>query len=342
MRSARHATLPTTTEHQPDLPAALREAFTAPGDVPSLSALREAAARLSAIYRSGRYPDRPVLSTATEAAAYAAYRMAATHAAATAAFRQTSLAAKGFQPRSQVDLGGGTGAAAWAATRTWPSLTTVRILDQADPALALGRRLAARAHPRHPIAAAGWERWHWRGRHELPAADLVTASYLLAELTEQDQAHLLRAAAAQAQLVVVVEPGTPAGHARILRARASLLDSGMSVIAPCPHELACPIAGGPDWCHFAARADRSPLHRRMKDAVLGYEDEKFSFIAAARRPLGRAAGRVVRRPRYRKGLVTLPVCGSDGGLHPQPISRKRGDTYKRARHTRWGDPWPET
>lgn len=340
MRSAHRATLP-TTELQPDLSAVLREAFAAPG-VPPLGALRDAAARLSAVYRSGRYPDRPVLSTATEAAAYAAYRMAATHAAAAAAFTHTSRVAAGFQPRDQVDLGGGTGAAAWAATGTWPSLTTIRVLDQADPALALGRRLAARAHRRHPIAAASWERWRWHGRHEIPAADLVTASYLLAELTEPDQGHLIRAAAARARLVIVVEPGTPAGHRRILRARASLLDSGMSVVAPCPHELECPIATGPDWCHFAARLDRSALHRRMKDAALGHEDEKFSFIAAARQPSGRPGGRIVRRPRYRKGLVALPVCESTGELHPHLVSKKRGDTYQRARHARWGDPWPET
>jgi ribosomal protein RSM22 (predicted rRNA methylase) len=339
VRSARRVTLP-THEHQPDLSGALREVFAAPGAVPPLGALRDAAARLSATYRSGRYPERPVLSTATEAAAYAAYRMAATHAAAAAAFTQTGRVAGGFQPRGQVDLGGGTGAAAWAAAGTWPSLTTIRVLDRAGPALALGRRLAARAHRRHPIAAASWERWRWHGRHEVPAADLVTASYLLAELTEPDQDHLLRAAADAAQLVIVVEPGTPAGHGRILRARASLLGSGMSIVAPCPHELPCPIAEGPDWCHFAARVDRSPLHRRLKDAALGYEDEKFSFVAAARHPLGRAAGRLVRRPRYRKGLVTLPVCESDGELRPRLVSRKHGESYRRARQTRWGDPWP--
>jgi hypothetical protein len=53
VRSPRHATLP-THEHQPDLSGALREVFAAPGAVPPLGALRDAAARLRHL------PVRPV------------------------------------------------------------------------------------------------------------------------------------------------------------------------------------------------------------------------------------------------------------------------------------------
>ena len=48
---------------------------------------------------------------------------------------------------------------------------------------------------------------------------------------------------------------------------------------------------------------------------------------------------MVRRPRPRKGLVTLPLCTQDDGLRETTVS-KRNSSYRAARDTRWGDPWP--
>ena len=68
---------------------------------------------------------------------------------------------------------------------------------------------------------------------ELPRADLVTLSYVLGELSEVDQSAVLeRVAGAAAELVVIVEPGTPAGYRRILAARSALLAAGLTVLAP--------------------------------------------------------------------------------------------------------------
>src|SRR5690606_27604170 len=99
------------------------------------------------------------------------------------------------------------------------------------------------------------------------------------------------------------EPGTPAGYQRILAARDRLRQRGAALAAPCPHDAACPMAGR-DWCHFAVRLDRSRLHRHLKGAALGWEDEKFSYVVAV--PPGapdprRASARIVRRPRKETG-----------------------------------------
>jgi ribosomal protein RSM22 (predicted rRNA methylase) len=183
---------------------------------------------------------------------------------------------------------------------------------------------------------------------DVPAADLATISYVLGELTDAQQAAILALAVRAAPAVMVIEPGTPAGHRRILAARDGLLAAGYLLAAPCPHPNACPLAVAGDWCHFAARLPRSAMHRQVKGAELGYEDEKFSYVAAVRPDAaapgappdpGLPAGRIVRRTQQRKGLVTLELCRRDGSAGPQLVGKSAGETYREARKASWGDRW---
>jgi ribosomal protein RSM22 (predicted rRNA methylase) len=295
--------------------------------------------RLITRYRAGGRADRPILASAVDVAAYAAYRMPATSGAVHSALGQFAVSAPEFRPSTLVDVGGGTGAAAWAATEVFPTLTTVTVFDQVAEALDLGRRLAGRAESA-AMRAAEWRRMRFEEKPEFPRADLVTVSYVLSELSDRDQAALVSGAAAGAEAVAVIEPGTPDGHARILAARDALLALGMTVAAPCPHQGECPIARGPDWCHFTTRISRSALHRRLKSAELGYEDEKFSFVVASKTPTPTAPGRVLRHPRQRKGLVAMQVCTSGDGMVQTLVSKRQGDLYRAARDAEWGDPWP--
>ena len=67
--------------------------------------------------------------------------------------------------------------------------------------------------------------------------------------------------------LLVVEPGTPAGYARIIALREQLIAAGAHVAAPCPHDGKCPLAA-PDWCHFTQRLPRSRAHKQVKGAEL--------------------------------------------------------------------------
>jgi ribosomal protein RSM22 (predicted rRNA methylase) len=303
----------------------LREALDALlADVPP-ARLTESVRRLIEDYRSGRPAGEPLIRGMVDATAYAAYRMPATHAAVAAALGQLPPIALD----SHVDLGGGTGAAAWAARELFGPIPAT-VLDQVPEALKLGARIAR---------DAGFTWQPWRLGEPVPAADLVTASYVLTELDEEQQRTLVaQAAAAAGKAVVLIEPGTPPGYRRMLAAREQLIEAGWHIAAPCPHQLACGMRGR-DWCHFAARVNRSALHRRLKDASLGYEDEKYTFVAALR---GDAvpSGRVVRHPAFRKGLVTLQVCRPDTSVGPVLVSKREGPLYKAARDAEWGDPWP--
>ena len=81
--------------------------------------------------------------------------------------------------------------------------------------------------------------------------------------------------------LLIVEPGTPAGYARIIALRQQLIASGAHVAAPCPHDGKCPLAA-PDWCHFTQRLPRSRAHKQIKGAELAFEDEKFTYVALTR------------------------------------------------------------
>jgi ribosomal protein RSM22 (predicted rRNA methylase) len=317
-----------------------------------LASLSTGVQRLMDAYRSGEVPDAPVLASARDVAAYAAYRMPATAAATGAAFAQMRRALPGWVPSSVLDFGAGTGAASWAVADQLPPATGVTLLEQSGEAIRLGQAILGQselAGLRH----ATWHRWRLAdpgpgpgrpdNRVQLPpGASLAIASYVLGELAAPLQERLVELAVEAAPAILLLEPGTPAGHRRILAARALLLASGYTVVAPCPHQRECPLAVPGDWCHFAVRLQRSSTHRRIKGAELPYEDEKFSYVGAVRP--GPAvpdwpAGRVVRRPQLRKNLVVLDLCTSDGRAAALPVGKSKGETYRQARKTSWGDRW---
>jgi ribosomal protein RSM22 (predicted rRNA methylase) len=166
-------------------------------------------------------------------------------------------------------------------------------------------------------------------------ADLLLASYVLGEVTDPAAAGA-RLFDETADTIVLVEPGTPAGYRRILAARAAVLAAGGHTIAPCPHDLPCPLPAD-DWCHFAARLPRSRLHRRAKGGELGWEDEKLSYAALSREPVAPAAARIIRPPQPRSGHVRLVTSDRDGAVRERTVSRKQGDAYRAARKASWGD-----
>jgi ribosomal protein RSM22 (predicted rRNA methylase) len=138
--------------------------------------------------------------------------------------------------------------------------------------------------------------------------------------------------------LVVIEPGTVRGFHFIHEARSALIAAGAHLLAPCPHGKECPMAASGDWCHFAARVERTSLHRQLKGGALGYEDEKFSYVVASRDPISAAPARIVRHPQKHSGHVQLTLCTPEGLTTPT-IGKSQKEKYKFARHAHWGDAW---
>ncbi|HXW44939.1 MAG TPA: small ribosomal subunit Rsm22 family protein [Streptosporangiaceae bacterium] len=308
-----------------------------------MASLSAGVQRLMEAYRSGAAPAAPVLATRRDAAAYAAYRMPATTAATAAAFSQLRLALPGWSPSSVLDFGAGTGGASWAITDLLGGPVRLTLLEQSAEAVRLGQAIFAESASA-ALRSAAWQAWQLTADKPSANADLAVAAYLLGELSPRQQERLVDVAMLAAPVVLLVEPGTPAGHRRIVAARARLLAAGYAVAAPCPHQLACPLEVPGDWCHFAARLQRSAVHRQAKGAELSYEDEKFSYVAAVAAQAGipdRPAARVVRRPQLRKNLVLLDVCGGDGRYVTLPVGKSKGEAYRLARKVTWGGRWDD-
>ena len=292
---------------------------------------------LSDGYRGGgATPDGEAL-TRDHVLAYLAARLPATYAVSEEVLGAVAAARPGWEPRTVLDLGAGPGTAAWAAAAAFPSLTGAVLVERSPAMIQVGRDLAARSASA-ALRSGTWRRGGVTGT-DLPDADLVVASYVLGELSPEraDEAvdRWWRAATGE---LVIIEPGTPAGFARILRARSRLLAAGATVTAPCPADTACPMAAD-DWCHFGRRIARTPLHRRVKNATLGFEDEKYSYMAASRQPPAHCGPRVLRTPQVRSGHIRLTVCTAPE-RREIVVARSRRDAFRWARRARWGDAMP--
>lgn len=317
-----------------ELPPALRDAVDAALEGASTAALAEASAMLTQRYRSELRDGRFHVSEDDAARAYLAARLPATFAAVRAAMDAADELLPEFRPKTLLDLGAGPGTALWAARDAWPSIDDALMIEGSPTMRRWGETLAA--------AAAQYRR-EWRGidfARSLPdqaPRDLVTIAYVLDELEEAGRTALIDAAwRATAGLLLIVEPGTPAGWQRILAARAQLIEAGAHLVAPCAHEAPCPIVS-PDWCHFSRRVARTKIHLRSKGAVVPFEDEKFIYLAASRAPATRATGRVLAPPRSSSGKVSLKLCQASGTAETRLITKRDGDTFRAARRVDWGD-----
>jgi ribosomal protein RSM22 (predicted rRNA methylase) len=317
-----------------ELPPRLREAIDQAIAGVSLASLAAAFNELSLRYRRSIRDGRPHLDRAEAARAYVAARMPACFAAVAASLLATAKSRPDFAPVTHLDAGAGPGTAVWAAMTVWPDLADALLVEASPAILALGERLAASID----VPRTAWRTGDvTKGLTDCEPRDLVTFAYVLGEIEPARRGAVIdRLWQLTRDVLVIVEPGTPAGSERMLVARHQLLAAGAFPIAPCPHAADCPLTP-PDWCHFAQRIPRSRIHRDMKNGALAFEDEKFIYLACSRVRNTNAGARVIAHPRAASGRVTLKLCGPDGTTHHQTITRRDGQAFKAARRARWGD-----
>jgi len=309
------------------------------------SDLKAAAESIGLRYRSESGSKR--LVTAAEAAAYALAWMPATFCAVLQALTYMMDCLEQPFDVSQLtvlDAGAGTGAVAWAAAHM--GFGSVTCFEREPAMMDIGRKLM----DKNSFIRVQWINGDL-SCDNLPApADLVVASYVCNELPQSKKSIIIsKLWASTRRLLLLVEPGTHEGSSCIMQAREMLLAQGATVIAPCPHNMACPLYfdvysleyGIDHGCHFSCRVPRSRVHRLLKSGDAPYEDEKYMFLALLHQgaEMGfkpEPGSRVLRHPIIGKGRVLLTLCKPEGTKQEVSISRDHV-SYKRARKVKWGD-----
>jgi len=300
--------------------------------------LAAAARRLRERYQRGEFSE--ALREPVDRAAYLAVRFPATYAANCKVFGHVHDRLPDTRFASLLDLGAGAGAAIWAAAQVL-ELDTITCIERNAAFAEVGQRLAASSE-KQSLRSARWLSGDISRMRDLSAHDVVVLSYVLGELPEPQIEHLVREAWRNAgALLVVVGPGTPEGFRRMHSVRALLLESDAHIVAPCPHDQTCPMFATDDWCHFVARLARTAEHRRLKSGTLGYEDEKFSYIAASKQPLVSPDSRVLRHPLVHAGHLRLTLCRPERPEH-RTVAKSQKQLWRYARKLAWGDAWEPT
>jgi ribosomal protein RSM22 (predicted rRNA methylase) len=321
------------------LPTQLQHAIDQLIESKSLLSLSQARQELTDRYRTS-IKSAQFMTTDAQRYSYIATRLPATYAAIEAVLQAVKERLPALSVQTALDLGTGPGTALWALDHCFSTLSTYTLIEQDASLIQLGKQLIELSEASQ-FKSVEWQQESFDQMATFPAHDVVLCSYSIGELKSSlIPGVLAHAWEAAQQLLIIIEPGTPVGFERIRLIRRQLIELGAYLVAPCPHHLACPMTGE-DWCHFAARVERSSMHRRLKGASLGHEDEKFSYVVASKTPCPLPDSRILRHPEHHSGHINLKLCTAEGIQYPT-ISRKRGELYKLAKRKEWGDSFPFT
>lgn len=284
---------------------------------------------ISKKYRENDGKGKKLVTKQSEALAYAISRMPATYCAVHTALSHT-LKNYNQEIKSVLDVGAGTGAATWAVSN-FVQVDKITCLEREEEMRKIGRQLMKKHIP-----SAEWKSFDLTLEEMQDNADLVITSYVINELTEADRKDaIIKMWNATNGILVIIEPGTPDGFAHILQARKLLLEQGANIVAPCTHNNECSV-GKDDWCSFYTRVARSKIQKQAKKGELGYEDEKFSYIALAKIPVNRSDAVILRHPQINSGYVKVKLC-TQNGIEEKTYSKKDKELYKSVKKLDAGD-----
>lgn len=289
----------------------------------------EEAQSISKKYRENEGKGKKLVTKQSEAIAYAISRMPATYCAVYSALMQC-LKNSNLDIKSILDVGAGTGAATWAATKLIDT-KQITCLEREEQMIRVGKQLME-GH----MINVDWKLFDLNDDEIQEKADLVITSYVINELTEEKRRKAIsKLWDVTTGMLLIIEPGTPEGFRHILEAREMLLKEGANIIAPCSHDAQCPI-GETDWCSFYVRVARSGIQRQAKKGELGYEDEKFSYIAFSKTPVKQSNAVILRHPQIATGHVKVKLC-TQNGIEERTYSKKNKEIYKKIRKLDAGD-----
>ena len=305
-----------------DIPEGLKDSINKLLSENKSSNIIENAQIISSRYRKNDGKGKRLLTNELEAVSYVISRMPATYAAVYSVFKQI-LVNYDEKITSLLDVGAGTGAGTWAVNEI-ENMSQITCLEREKSMSNIGKKLMKNT----ALDNVQWKSYNILQDEIAEKADIVLTSYMINELPEQKRENaVLKLWQATNKLMVVIEPGTPEGFKNILNIRNLIKEQGGYIVAPCCCNGECPIKEN-DWCAFYARVARSSIHRQAKGGNLGYEDEKFSYIAFSKTPVEITGERILRHPQINSGFVKVKLCTADG-IQEKTYSKKDGEIYKK-------------
>lgn len=227
----------------------------------------------------------------------------------------------GWKPSSRrlLDWGCGSGIAGRAVAE-WAGIREAEVYDQSRAAMGFAVGKLREAGLRAELAP----------RHEtVPPGTLLLISHVAGELMGTELSTLAQLAAS-AEEVLWVEPGSFEISRRLSLVHDELQKAGHHLIAPCTHDLPCPMNGREgDWCHFFAEPPgeifHSPFWREFSlQLEIDLRALPYSFLATSKTAAARWPGdaeRLIGRPRTLKAHCELLCCGA-GGLVTRTLQKR--------------------
>lgn len=297
----------------------------------SFDDINQKAKEISKKYRANDNNGIRLVTKSNEAIAYALSRMPATYESVASVIEKI-FELNDFEINTVLDVGAGTGAGTWAVfDKLGPK--NFLCLEREQEMINIGKKLMCNSELEKIV---NWKQFDVLKDQLDNKYDLVIISYMINELPKEHiQKVLEKIWNATNEVLIIIEPGTPKGFSNILEIRKKLINEKANLIAPCSHELECPI-GKNDWCNFSCRIQRSKVHKMLKDGQSPFEDEKFSYVAFSRKKVYKVNNRILRHPIINKVFSEYKICTKDG-IKNVKISKKNGILYKEAKKKSTGD-----
>ena len=293
-------------------------------------------------YQKGKkHPQESYIRDFVDVAAYLGMRVPATYAQIAGALYQVRETMPDWQPESVLDLGSGPGTAVWAAKEVWPSLKKATAIDNDGSLLSVSRELFNKSDIELDL--------EWKGdslRSDFGSKnnkyDVVILANVLNELTEEERIKVIdRAFTQSSKILVIIEPGTPAG-AQIITSSYTNFTNKNFLLSPFINNTF--VDTKDFWLHFPQRFKRPQFQRRIRQQMRAsslmasdWEETKYSYITLSKYSAQVTAwGRVVSPIKKQKAWFDITVLTAKG-IEKLQVFKRDKEKYNLVRKLKWGD-----
>lgn len=302
----------------------------------SIKDLKNAALNLSKRYMESERTGETFLRTNLDTIAYSVIRMPATYSAIRTCLEKV-LEVYDFDIKSVLDIGSGTGAAEWACNDLF-DVKDIVCLEREKDMRDISKKYFSFDENLKNVKFIESDIL----KEDLSVKkDLCILSYIINELSVENRLKVIdKVLKSAGKVLLIVEPGTPEGFNNIKEIRDYAYNKGYKIIAPCTGFCGrCDIPSD-DWCASSVRVQRTKIHKYLKDAEIGFEDEKFSYVAISTEDIDfdniTNKRRILRHPKIENGRVIVKTC-LNGEIKEDVITKKNKEDFKVLKKKNVGD-----